>query len=363
MDLNIILLIISGFIALILGAELLVRGASRLALAVGVSSLFIGLTIVAFGTSAPELAVSLRAGLIGNSNIAIANVLGSNLFNVLFILGICAFLNPLRVSSQLIRFDIPIMIASSFLVFFLSLNGTISAIEGIILFFLLIAYILFLAKKSKTELKESKAAYELEFGPRKKITKFEILKGLVQIILGLVLLIAGAEWLVGGAVSLAKSFGVSDTVIGLTIVALGTSLPELATSLVATYKGERDIAIGNIVGSNIFNILSILGLSSIVTPGGLKVSQELLALDYPMMIGVAVITLPVFYTGKIISRWEGALFLLTYILYATYLVLKATSHSILPSFEMGLLYIALPVLIISLIIMGKNVYFQLKKVL
>lgn len=362
MDLNIFLTIMGGFIALTLGADLLVRGASKIALAAGVSSLVIGLTIVAFGTSAPELSVSLKAGLVGNSNIAIANVVGSNIFNVLFILGLCAILDPLKVSEQLIRFDVPVMIASSFLILFFSLNGTISALEGIILFFLISAYTVFLVKKSRSELKDLREKNDPEFSSKEKISTKDIFIGLAQTIFGLGLLVAGAGWLVTGAVSLAKMVGVSDTVIGLTIVAAGTSLPELATSLVATYKGERDIAIGNIVGSNIFNILSILGLSSIFTPGGLKVSHELLALDYPVMIGVAVITLPVFFTGKIISRWEGLLFLISYILYTAYLVLKATSHSILPMFEMGLFYVALPVFIISLVIMGRNVYFQIRKV-
>jgi cation:H+ antiporter len=359
MNLNAILIILGGFTALTLGAELLVRGASKIAQAAGVSSLVIGLTIVAFGTSAPEMAVSLNAGLEGNSNIAIANVVGSNIFNELFILGVCAIMSPLIVNSILIRFDVPVMIASSFLIYFFSLNGIISALEGGILFFLIIAYTVFIVKKSRSELRELRAKNDPE---REKIQRKDIFIGLAQTIFGLGFLVAGAEWLVNGAVTLAKMVGVSDTVIGLTIVAAGTSLPELATSFVATYKGERDIAIGNIIGSNIFNILSILGLSSIVATGGLKVSYELLALDYPMMIGVAVITLPVFFTGRIISRWEGVLFLISYILYATYLVLKSTSHSMLPVFEIGLLYVALPVFIISSIIMGRAAYYQIRKV-
>ena len=362
MDLNITLKIIGGLIGLTVGGDFLVRGASKIALAAGVSSLVVGLTIVAFGTSAPEMVVSLKAGLAGNSNIAIANVVGSNIFNVLFILGLCALMAPLTVTSQLIRFDVPIMIASSFLILFFSLNGIISAWEGIILFSLIISYTVFLVKKSKSETKILKKEYEIKFGQKEKIGTNVILISVLQVIFGLGILVYGAELLVTGAISLAKIFGVSDTVIGLTIVAIGTSLPELATSLVATYKGERDIAIGNIVGSNIFNILSILGISSMFTPGGLRVSPELLAFDYPMMIGVAVITLPVFFTGKIISRWEGALFLSSYILYTMDLILRETSSYMLPMFEMGLFYVALPVFIISVIIMGRNAYFQIRKV-
>jgi cation:H+ antiporter len=355
MEMNVIVMIVAGLVFLVVGGELLIRGATRIAEWAGVSSLVIGLTVVAFGTSTPELVVSIKAGLSGNPNIAVANVVGSNIFNVLFILGICAMMLPLKVSSQLVRFDVPIMIFASLLTYALAWNGVLGPIEGVVLVLLLVAYTTFMIWKSRSESKAVKAEFEGHYHAEQHAKEeagqsatVRILTSLGYIAVGLVILIFGARWLVDGAVSLAKSFGVSDTVIGLTIVAAGTSLPEVAASVIATIKGERDIAIGNVVGSNIYNIFGILGVSSIVTPGGLLVAPEMFAFDIPVMIAVAVACLPIFFSGFSISRWEGALFLFSYVAYTTFIVLKAMKHAELEYFQQGMYFFALPLLVLTL---------------
>ncbi len=316
MSLTSLFFFIAGLILLITGAEALVRGASKLAVLVGISPLVIGLTIVAFGTSSPELAVSVIAGLSGNADISLGNVVGSNIFNILFILGISASIAPLAVSKQLIRFDVPVMIAVSMLVFIFGLDGKIQRVEGIILFVGIVSYTVFLIYKSRKLTKEHENSPPLQ-GEDHKPQMYLLYS--VLILLGLFLLILGSRWLVNGAVVIAKAIGVSELIIGLTIVAAGTSLPEVATSVVATIRGESDIAVGNVVGSNIFNILAVLGLSSIAAMDGIKVSPIALHFDIPVMIAVAVICLPVFFTRNLISRWEGVFLLGCYGVYIAYL--------------------------------------------
>ncbi len=333
--------ILLGFTLLGLGAEFLVRGAAKIARGIGVSSLVVGLTIVAFGTSLPELMVSIKAAIIGNSDICIANVVGSNTFNVLFILGICALVKPLAVSHQLIKIDVPVMIFSSILLFLLASDGKINFLEGFIMAFILVNYTVIIIKKSKSE----------EESPIKIETKYWV-KNLSLILGGFVLLALGADYLVNGAIELARLLGVDDAVIGLTIVAAGTSLPELATSFVATLKGERDIAIGNIIGSNIFNILFILGASSMFSAKGLIVSPDILHYDIPVTIGVALLCYPVFVWGKIISRSEGFLFLASYVAYTIFLILKATNSPILSQYKWGVMFMFLPILIIGTLIIN-----------
>lgn len=311
--------LVFGLLGLVVGGEFLIWGATRIASAAGVSALIIGLTIVAMGTSSPELVVSLHAGLTGNANIAVANVVGSNSFNVLFILGMCGLLAPLFVSSQLIKIDVPVMIVASFLVFVFSWNGNIGWLEGACLLLLAIVYTVFLIVKSRSEKRSVSKEFEKEFKVPSE-NAVPMWRCGLSLVLGVAFLVIGGKWLVEGAIILAKSLGISDTVVGLTLVAAGTSLPEVATSLLATWKGERDIAIGNVVGSNIYNILGILGLCSVVTPGGLQVSPSLRSFDIPVMIGSALLCFPIFFTGMKISRKEGLLFLAGYIAYLTFLV-------------------------------------------
>jgi cation:H+ antiporter len=314
-----VLLLVGGLVTLIVGAEFLVRGASRLAAALGISPLVIGLTVVAFGTSSPELAVSVQSAFRGSADVAIGNVVGSNIFNILLILGISAIITPLIVHSQLLRLDVPIMAGISVLMFVLALDGSIGLLDGLLLFGFLILYIGWSIRQSRKESAEIQDEYASEYAPSKGARR-HIIKNLLFVAFGLGLLVFGSDWLVQGAVSLARLFNVSNLLIGLTIVAMGTSLPEVATSIMAAIKQERDIAVGNVIGSNIFNIMAVIGLSGIVAPAGVQVSQTALRFDIPVMIAVALLTLPIFFTGYRITRWEGGLLLVYWLAYTTYLV-------------------------------------------
>jgi cation:H+ antiporter len=347
----IIALLAGGLVLLILGAEMVVRGASRLAAAVGISPLIVGLTVVAFGTSAPELAVSLQSALAGQADIALGNVVGSNIFNILVILGLSAAVAPLVVAQQLVRLDVLLMIGASVLVLVLGLDGRISRLEGGLMFAGLVIYILFLIRKSRQESPEIKDEYQKEFGLERSsgLTAWLINVGLVAG--GLGMLVLGSRWLVDGSVSLARAFGLSQLIIGLTVIAAGTSLPEVATSVIAVTRGERDIAAGNAVGSSIFNILSVLGLTSLAAANGVPVPAPALTFDIPVMIAVAVAALPVFFTGNVIARWEGWLFLGYYAIYTTYLVLDATEHDVLPAFSTVMLAFVVPLTVLTLLVL------------
>lgn len=339
---------IAGLAVLILGAEWLVRGASRLAAKIGISPLVIGLTVVAFGTSSPELAVSIQSSLAGQADIAVGNVVGSNIFNILLILGISAVITPLIVQQQLIRLDVPLMIGLSFTFYMMALDGVIGRLEGLLLFAGIIAYTFFLIRQSRRENKTVEEEYAQEF-PAKTETGWKpwaVNLGLIGV--GLALLVLGSNWLVDSAISIARWLGLSELIIGLTIVAAGTSMPEVATSITAAIKGERDIAVGNAVGSNIFNILSVLGLTAIVAPGGVPVSLAAEAFDIPVLVAVAVLALPIFFTGNRIERWEGWLFLFYYVAYTTYLILDAAQHDALPLFNNVLLYVIIPLTVLTL---------------
>ncbi|HMY01288.1 MAG TPA: calcium/sodium antiporter [Agitococcus sp.] len=317
MDFITILLLVAGLVILTLGADFLVKGASSLAGSLGISPLVIGLTVVAFGTSAPEMSVSVSSAFKGSAEIAVGNVVGSNICNVLLILGLSAIAASLVVQKQLVKFDIPLMIYASLIVLLMSIDGQISRIDGLLLFSGVVAYTVFLIKEARREgVAVVEGADDIE--PPQPLWKNAIL-----IIVGLAMLVLGSQWLVDGAVAIAKYFGLSELVIGLTIVAAGTSLPELATSVMASIKGERDIAIGNIVGSNIFNIGAVLGLSSLVAPDGLPVAQSSLMTDIPVMIVVALICLPVFLANYTITRLDGMTFVVCYVAYVVYLVLAA----------------------------------------
>jgi len=347
-----ILLFLVGLVALVIGAELLVRGASKLALSFGISPLVVGLTIVAFGTSAPEVAVSVGAVLDGRTDIAIGNVVGSNIFNVLFILGLSALIVPLVVNIQLIRQEVPIMLGASVLLLALGMDGVLSWFDGAVLFTLLIAYTVFLVVQSRRETKAAQDEYAQEIQPAAQgAWDSKLPAQLALIAAGLVALVLGSDWLVTASVAFAKAMGVSDLVIGLTIVAAGTSMPEVATSITAAIKGERDIAVGNVVGSNTFNILGCLGISGLVSgEAGLAMSQALMNFDIWVMLAVALACLPVFMTGREIARWEGGVFIVYYCAYVTYLILTAQQHALLGTFSAAMMSFVVPITVITLIV-------------
>ena len=345
-----------GLVALILGAELLVRGASRLALAVGISPLVVGLTVVAAGTSSPELAVSVQSAWSGQVDIALGNVVGSNIFNVLFILGVSAMITPLLVHEQLVRREVPLMIAVSLLLWALAADGAIGRIDGIVLAGLLTAYTVVVIRASRRETAQRQSNDEESNGaaadgiPPGDGGHWTI--QLACIAAGLVLLVLGSQWLVEAAVGFARALGVSELVIGLTLIAAGTSLPEVATSITAAVRGQRDIAVGNVVGSNVFNILGVLGASAIVSPAGLSVAPSMAVFDLPVMVVVALACLPVFFTGHVIARWEGALFFAYYLAYTAYLILMAREHDALQGFGLVVAGFALPLTFITLLVLS-----------
>ena len=348
MDLTTLILFIAGLVLLIGGAELLVRGASGLAARAGISPLVIGLTVVAFGTSSPELAVSIGSAWSGEADIALGNVIGSNIFNVLFILGLAALITPLIVAQQLIRLDVPIMIGATGLVLLLALDGSISRLDGVLLFAGIVIYTWFLIWQSRKETNKAVLEeYDEAFATEPKAAPpWPIQVG--SVIAGLALLVLGSRWLVNGAIDLANTFGVSDLVIGLTIVAAGTSLPEVATSIIASIRGERDIAVGNVVGSSIFNIFAVLGISSLVSPNGIAVAPSMTTFDIPIALVVAVACLPIFFTGHLIARWEGALFMAYYVVFTVYLVLNVTEHDALPAYSGIMVAFVLPLTAVTI---------------
>lgn len=340
------LLLVVGLVLLVVGADVLVRGAARLAANFGIPSLVIGLTVVAFGTSAPELAVSVKAAYSGQAELAIANVVGSNIFNILFILGVSAIIAPLVVSQQLIRQDVPIMIGVSLLAVLMALDGQINRLEAAVLALGLIVYTSFLFYQGR------KQGADAVDGEVDELLSVEVpaWKNILLVVGGLILLVLGARWLVQSAVEIASAWGVSEAVIGLTIIAMGTSLPEVMTSIVAALKGERDIAIGNVVGSNIFNVLSVLGISGVVSPTPLLAGAQMAQIDIPVMLGVAALCAPLFFTGAIVSRIEGALFLVLYGAYVWLLIAMALALDYLPSLQAGIFYGLLPAVALFVVI-------------
>lgn len=340
----------AGLLLLMIGAEALVKGASRLALRMGISPLVVGLTVVAFGTSAPEMAVSVKGALVGQADIALGNVVGSNILNILFILGLSAAIKPLAVSQQLIRWDVPLMIGVSVLTYLMALDGHIGRRDGAILFLGIIAYTWWAIRLSRREKAGVKQEYDKEFGAPQSGSKNALWLQVVLMFSGLALLLLGARWLVSSAIQIATYLGVSEVIIGLTIVAAGTSLPEVATSVIASIRGERDIAVGNVVGSNLFNLLAVLGLSSLVSPSGVAVASSIEGFDIPVMIAASVASLPIFFTGHRINRWEGWLFLGYYVAYTFYLILASIQHDTLPLFNLTMLGFVLPVTALTLAI-------------
>lgn len=322
--------LIIGLLALTGGASVFVDGASGLAKRLHIPPVVIGLTVVALGTSAPEIGVNAVAALSGQPALAVGNVLGSNILNILVVLGLCALYMPLVVTAQVVRLDVSVMVGATLLLWLLALDGHIATMEAILLVVVLGVYTaLQLVLASRT--RRSKLAAQENGGADEALPpERPLLIQIGSVAVGAVLLVVGADWLVSGATAIARALEVDDRIIGLTVVAIGTSLPELAASLIATLKGERDIAIGNVVGSNIYNVLAVVGFTGIIATDGIAVPSAALALDFPVVMGATLACLPIFFSGFRIERWEGALFLASYAFYASYLILDASGHSWAP---------------------------------
>jgi cation:H+ antiporter len=336
-------LLAGGFVTLVVGGELLVRGASRLASGLGISPLVVGLTVVAFGTSAPELAVGVTSALSGQPDIALGNVVGSNIANVLLVLGLAALVTPLITGIRVVRREVPVMIAASFVFWLMALNGEINRVEGVVLVVAIVAYTLAVALASRSEARAAREEYAQVYGAGMSPAALVIARNLGLTVIGLVGLVVGAGWIVDGATAVATSLGVPEIVIGLTIVAVGTSLPEITTSVVAGIRGHRDIAVGNVVGSCLFNILMVLGVTAIVSPSAVPVSDQLLAVDVPLMVAAAVACLPILFTGFAVTRSEGVLLLGFYVAYLGYLALVSTGSPTATTAGRILIDVAVPI--------------------
>ena len=346
MNISDILIVIAGLILLIAGGEALVRGASTLATKAGLSPLVIGLVVVSAATSAPELAVTVGSVLDGEPDLAVGNVVGSNIVNILVILGISAIISPLVIKRQLIRFDIPVMVGLSLLLVLVSLDGMISVFDWMLLLAVLIFHIIIsMLIGRRTAIEPDDKPNELPLNSK----PVSLWLAALLLAVGVGLLVLGAQLLVSGAVNIATGLGVSSLVIGLTVVALGTSLPELATSIIAIRRGERDMAVGNIVGSNLFNIGLVLGLPAIIFKDGIPVPSAAIALDLPLMLAAAVALLPIAFTGFIIARWEGVMFVALYAAYTLYLVLASAEHDAAQGFTIIMLWFVLPLLAVTII--------------
>ncbi len=362
MSLAAIAALLAGLVLLVGGGEVLVRGASSIATAAGLSPLVVGLTVVSFATSAPEFAVTMQAVVNGSPGLAVGNVVGSNIANILLVLGVAAVIAPLAVKSPVVKRDVPVMVGTSLLATVLSFNGVIAQWQGALLVAVLLAYLTWTVRVSRREEAEKSRngdssgdsdgpdpIFAEVVEPIRKNPPLVISGGLV--IVGVALLVGGASLLVSGATSVARSFGLSDLVIGLTIVAIGTSLPELATSVIAAARGQRDLAVGNAVGSNIFNLGAVLGFASMITPGGIVIPEAASNFDFVLMTGVALLLLPVVYTGLAVARWEGVMFLLYYAAYTVYLLLASAEHDALAPYSTVMTLFVIPLTGMMLVIL------------
>ena len=338
-------LFVVGLVGLIVGAEWLVRGASRLAAVAGISPLVIGLTVVAFATSSPELAVSEVAAIKGSADLALGNIVGSNISNILLILGIAASLRPITVHRQLIRMEVPLLIAVSAAILPLASDGMLGRVDGLALLAVLFVYLAWSIKVARRDA----SAFAQQVEPDAAASKGRVGKQLGLVVVGLVVLLIGSQCLVSSATTMARAFGVSDLVVGLTIVAVGTSLPEIATSVLAVFRGESELAVGNAIGSNLVNLLGVLAATSVVAPGGVVVTPAAMAFDIPVMLAAAIACAPIFFTGLVISRAEGVVFLGYYVAYVAYVTLNAIQHDALPAFSRAMWLFVIPITAVGLV--------------
>jgi cation:H+ antiporter len=314
-----------GLAALVGGAELVVQRGSRLATRLGISPIVIGLTLVSIGTSAPELAIGIAAAWRDNGSLAVGNIAGTNTANILLILGTTALIRPLALDLRTLRLDLPVTAVASLTLVIMAWNGMLTRLDGLMLIAAAILYSAVIVHLARRESRAAKAEYARGFGaPPEGLPYRKVVFDLGAVVIGIGVIVIGSDWLVDGAVGLARTLGVSDAFIGLTVVAVGTSVPELVTAVVATLRNQRDIAVGNILGSCVYNIFLILGVTCLIPAAGIRVTTELAHIDIPVMTVVAVVCIPVALSGHRIRRAEGALFLAAYIGYLAYLVLTRT---------------------------------------
>src|SRR5262245_27460750 len=315
---NSALQIVGGLVALVVGAEVLVRAGVGLASWLGIRPMMIGLTVVSLGTSVPELAVGIDAAVSGNPGLAVGNIVGTNLVNLLLILGLSAALAPIVLDRATLRFDLPAMTAAAVLLYVLSLDGELTRLDGVVLLLGGVAYtagLVQLSRRTAPDEAEDPGTVARAAGPH------QLVRQVLLLVVAIAVVVVGAELLVNGAVASARSLGVSDAVIGLTIVAIGTSAPELVTTVVSTLRGDRDLAVGNLIGSSIYNVGAVLGLTVLVAPHGLPVPDEVLAADLALLVAATAAAVPVFLSGSRISRAEGGLFVASYAGYLAWLLL------------------------------------------
>jgi len=344
-----ILFFVLGLVGLIVGAELFLKAVDHFGLKWGVSPLIMGLTVVAFATGAPELAISVKAALSGSADLVLGNIIGSNIANILLILGITAVISPLNITRRVVKIDVPIVIAASAAVYFMALDGGLSALDGVILLGGLLAYSFF----TFSQIKKSTGDGDVEevFQYEKSIDELEkgfyfYFKNVGLLLVGLGLIVLGSNWMVDSAVTIALILGLSELVIGLTIVSIGTSLPEIATSLSAARKGKADIAVANVMGSNLYNMLLTLGLTLVIAPGVLAVSDDAIKLDLPFMVAVSITCIPIFIAGFNLTRMDGSLFLFYYTTYMTYLVLSALGSPSVAYIQSVMMFVVIPATIV-----------------
>ncbi|WP_020401844.1 calcium/sodium antiporter [Gracilimonas tropica] len=343
-------LFILGLVILIAGAELFLNSVDKFGLAWSVSPVVMGLTVVAFATGAPELAISLQAAADGKPDLVLGNILGSNIANILLILGIAGLVKPLKITNRIIKIDVPVVIGASVLLFILSLDGELAPLDGIIILAALMIYSIFVYRQIRQDQKNNQK--NNEENPSKldePVNAWFYTKYILILLVGLVFIVLGSRWMVDSAVEIAGALGISELIIGLTIVSIGTSLPEVATSLSAVRHNDSDTAVANVMGSNLYNIFLTLGLTIVVAPGALSVSPDALKLDMPFMIIVALACLPLFWPGKVLGRAEAAGFLFYYAAYLTYLVFIAIGHPFKESVEWLMLWVIAPITLLLVI--------------
>jgi cation:H+ antiporter len=336
-------------VTLIGGAELFLKSVDKFGAAWSVSPVVMGLTVVAFATGAPELAISLQAAADGRPDLVLGNIIGSNIANILLILGVAGLYKPLNITNRIIKIDVPTVIGASLLLYFLAVDGSLSTLDGLIIISGLLLYSAFMYLQIRKDRKTNQQQRAEQPDTGESVTILFYGKYILLLLIGLVLIVMGSRWMVEAAVTIAEILGVSELIIGLTIVSIGTSLPEVATSLSSVRKGDADTAIANVMGSNLYNILLTLGLTVVIAPGALQVSADAIHFDLPIMVIVAASCLPLFWPGKHIGRPEAAGFLFYYASYITYLVLIALHHPFKEQMEWGMSRIIIPATVLLII--------------